>query len=278
MVIGSDGRRVVRFRLPTHLVRYCHLYASLLILVFALLLQYVSSLSSREVRNHYAERLDAARALCAQIDVDGAYASFATIDSALLSIHRSLSSRGLSDICPLMDTRTCVRRNAVGVCTESTYYAQQLLWLDEALRVLPFGYPYRGRVTSEFGHRQHPITGRASVPHEGIDLQGRVGDRVRTTADGVVEFAGYKSGYGQCILIRHRHRLATLYAHLSRIDVRSGERVECGQPIGAIGSTGMSTGPHLHYEVIRSGRPVNPRDYLSLNIKSHEIQKQEQTN
>jgi len=113
------------------------------------------------------------------------------------------------------------------------------------------------RVSSGYGMRFHPISG-ARKAHLGVDYAAPTGTPVRTVADAQVEFAGVQRGYGNVIILRHRNNQTTLYAHLSRIDVRKGQRVSQGDRIGAVGSTGASTGPHLHFEFIEGGEHRDP--------------------
>lgn len=113
------------------------------------------------------------------------------------------------------------------------------------------------RVSSGYGMRFHPVLGRNKV-HLGVDYAAPTGTPVRTIADGVVSFAGWQRGYGNVIEIDHSGKKSTLYAHLSRIDVKEGARVAQGDFIGAVGSTGMSTGPHLHFEFLDNGVHQDP--------------------
>lgn len=117
------------------------------------------------------------------------------------------------------------------------------------------------RISSYYGYRIHPITGRRQF-HDGLDIAAPQGNSVYAYTDGRVVEAGWNGGYGNCILIDHGDGLKTRYAHLSRIYVRVGQRVRTEERIGAIGSTGNSTGPHLHFEVIKNGRTTNPLNYL----------------
>lgn len=118
--------------------------------------------------------------------------------------------------------------------------------------------PADGPVTSGFGYRTHPLL-RYRRMHSGIDIGAPSGSPVYAAADGEVYFASWRGGYGQCIILLHGSGMQTLYGHLSSIHVSSGQRVRRGQRIGAVGSTGLSTGPHLHFELRRNGVPVNPR-------------------
>ncbi|MBX3611172.1 MAG: M23 family metallopeptidase [Hydrogenophaga sp.] len=113
------------------------------------------------------------------------------------------------------------------------------------------------RVSSGYGMRFHPVLGRQRA-HLGVDFAAPTGTPVRTVGDGVIEFAGVQRGYGNVIIVRHRNEQKTVYAHLSRIGVRTGQRVDQGDFIGNVGTTGMSTGPHLHFEFRDHGQHQNP--------------------
>jgi len=113
------------------------------------------------------------------------------------------------------------------------------------------------RVTSGFAMRFHPIlqTWRA---HLGVDYGASTGTPVRSVADGVVEFAGVQNGYGNAVMVRHGGSTTTLYAHLSRINVRNGQRIAQGENVGLVGATGWATGPHLHFEFRVNGVHKDP--------------------
>lgn len=117
--------------------------------------------------------------------------------------------------------------------------------------------PANGPITSGFGYRFHPVL-RYNRLHTGIDIGAPTGSPVFAAAAGEVLFASWRGGYGKCIILLHGDGMSTLYGHLSEISVAAGQGVGRGQRIGAVGSTGLSTGPHLHFEVRRNGVPVNP--------------------
>lgn len=121
-----------------------------------------------------------------------------------------------------------------------------------------------GRVTSPFGYRIHPIHGNTTF-HYGVDLGAAKGTRVSSFARGTVAEAGYSAVYGNYLLLSHPDGFATFYGHLSKVYVKKGSRVDMGEKIAAVGSTGWSTGPHLHFEIRRNGRVLNPFDYLSFS-------------
>lgn len=131
----------------------------------------------------------------------------------------------------------------------------------KVLATLPSRWPVRGGVNSEFGMRASPWTG-ASQFHSGIDIGADLGTPVRAPASGTVVSAGRMGAYGLAVILEHRPDLRTLYGHLSKVHVTAGERVERGAIVGQAGSTGKSSGPHLHYEILVRGRSVNPRAYL----------------
>jgi murein DD-endopeptidase MepM/ murein hydrolase activator NlpD len=135
-----------------------------------------------------------------------------------------------------------------------SYYTPEGKNLQKAFLRSPLEF---SRVSSGFGMRRHPIA-KAWRAHKGVDYAARIGTRVRSVGDGVVEFAGRKGGYGNVVIIRHHGQYKTVYAHLSRISVRRGERVEQNERIGSVGQTGWATGPHLHYEFRVAGQPRNP--------------------
>ena len=130
-----------------------------------------------------------------------------------------------------------------------------------ALDVGRLAWPVSGRVSSRFGWRIHPISGRRKL-HTGLDIAAPTGRPITAAADGTVLVAGNRGGLGLAVDIAHGGGLVTRYAHQSRLAVRAGQRVTRGQVIGYVGSTGMSTGPHLHFEVRVGGAPQDPLPWL----------------
>lgn len=126
-------------------------------------------------------------------------------------------------------------------------------------------------VLSGFGYRIHPVY-KVRKFHEGVDFPARVGTAIQATGDGVVKEAGWHQGYGKCVRISHGYGYETWYAHMSSINVRAGEKVKKGQKIGAVGDTGLSTAPHLHYEVHYKGQPVNPINFCMDGLTPIEYQ------
>ena len=140
--------------------------------------------------------------------------------------------------------------------------------LNRTLALVPYRKPVIGEVefTSGFGVRSDPFLGRPAM-HTGLDFRAATGDPVRATANGKVVSSGWQGGYGRMIEIDHGNGLSTRYGHLSEINVKVGEVVKIGQVIGAVGSTGRSTGPHLHYETRIDGDAVDPQKFLRAGVR-----------
>ncbi len=127
---------------------------------------------------------------------------------------------------------------------------------------LPTVWAHLGKINNEYGFRRNPFGGRSYEFHGGLDIDGERGDAVIAPANGVVTKAGWQGGYGNLIEIDHGNGLMTRYGHLSNIAIQAGDSIQRGQVIGAVGSTGRSTGPHLHYELRLNDKAINPRRLL----------------
>lgn len=148
--------------------------------------------------------------------------------------------------------------------TSDALYAK-IRALEENLRdraSIPSIFPLIGKINNEFGWRNNPFGGGGMENHPGMDIDGDKGDVVISPAEGVVVKTGWQGGYGNMVEISHGNNLTTRYGHLSQIGVEIGQPVTRGQEIGRVGSTGRSTGPHLHYEVRQDDQPIDPRGYL----------------
>jgi murein DD-endopeptidase MepM/ murein hydrolase activator NlpD len=142
--------------------------------------------------------------------------------------------------------------------------ALETLLIDRQLQqaLTPSGWPVNGGwVSSRFGMRADPFNGRMSM-HQGVDIASPLGSFIKAMGDGVITFAGEKTGYGRMVEINHGQGYATRYAHVRETLVRVGDRVAKGQSIAKVGTSGRSTGPHLHFEVVHNGAKVDPLRYL----------------
>lgn len=136
--------------------------------------------------------------------------------------------------------------------------------INESLKAIPTAWPTAAnQITSQFGKRSDPFTRNTSL-HTGIDIAGPSGTPIYAGAEGSVLFAGVDGGYGKSIIIKHSSIYKTRYAHLSKIKVENDEKVKKGQLIGYMGTTGRSTGVHLHYEIYKHGKPIDPYPYMSF--------------
>jgi murein DD-endopeptidase MepM/ murein hydrolase activator NlpD len=145
--------------------------------------------------------------------------------------------------------------------------------LARTLATVPLRQPVTGELdtSSGFGVRIDPFLNRPAM-HTGIDFRGNVGEPVRATASGTVSAAGWSGGYGRMVEVEHANGVATRYGHLSEIDVKVGQPIRIGQVVGRLGSTGRSTGPHLHYETRVDGEAVDPDKFLRAGLKLGAIQ------
>jgi len=131
----------------------------------------------------------------------------------------------------------------------------------------PTIWPVDGKLEGGFGGRRNPFGGPGYEFHTGQDIEAPLGAPVVAGASGKISFVGWQNGYGQLVVVDHGGGLTTRYGHLSHIDVDAGQQVSRGQLVGKVGSTGRSTGPHLHYEVRINEAPVNPLEYLLMSTK-----------
>jgi murein DD-endopeptidase MepM/ murein hydrolase activator NlpD len=146
---------------------------------------------------------------------------------------------------------------------------QELRTYEVALReraMTPSIWPVTGELTDGFGGRRNPFGGYGSEFHTGQDIATLTGTPVAAAANGTVIFAGYQNGYGQLVVIDHGGGLTTRYGHLSKIEATLGQSISRGEVLGRVGSTGRSTGPHLHYEVRINDEPVDPMPYLPASM------------
>ncbi len=143
--------------------------------------------------------------------------------------------------------------------TEITNYIKDQ---RELFRSMPTGWPTPGRITSAFGHRRDPFEQADGEFHHGLDIANSLGTPVKATADGVVQLASWQGGYGRLMVIDHGRGFKTYYGHNSKLMFKPGDRVKRGDVIALMGTSGHSTGYHLHYEVWQNGRVVNPMRFV----------------
>lgn len=148
--------------------------------------------------------------------------------------------------------------------TEENAMEAELVTIEKTSnpKYLPTMWAHMGKINNEFGFRRNPFGGRSYEFHPGLDIGGEKGDVVIAPANGTVTKAGWTGGYGNLIEVDHGNGLMTRYGHLSKLEVQVGDTIERGQEIGLVGSTGRSTGPHLHFEIRLGEKAINPRRFL----------------
>jgi len=195
-----------------------------------------------------------------------AEAGGATADDSLS--FRQIMAKKASEISDKMFRENIAKVDAGSRRTLASF--QEMAWYLANKRTTqqatPSIKPVNGRITSNFGYRFSPFgDGGFGEFHPGLDLSAKADTPIYATADGVVRHAGWAQGYGQAILIDHGFGFSTLYGHAAELRVKEGDTVTRGQRIASVGTTGRSTGPHLHYEVWLNGKPVNPVPYLKVS-------------
>jgi len=244
-------------------------YLAAVIILFVLLITTIFYLFSdkieqRKVTLALSEKMHSMHTSLSQVDTTSVKLKFENIDTQLSAINSFLKSRGIPATAKVPQGGE-VNTDMISTDEMVDFYEKYLKKIVYNVSYTPIGLPFRGSITSDFGHRENPFGGAAVETHKGLDIKGPMGAPVRAMAKGEVIFAGARGGFGNCVILRHGNGFETLYGHLSKIGVRVGMKIQIGQQIGNIGSTGRSTGPHLHYEVRRNGRQINPEPFLTLN-------------
>ncbi|HAP32840.1 MAG TPA: hypothetical protein DCQ14_07305 [Firmicutes bacterium] len=177
-------------------------------------------------------------------------------------ISRILPDRGTNPVLARAEVNiTALQQMLPQRMEEATRIKEEILERQQRSAATPSIWPVHGMVSSEFGRRRSPFTGRREF-HDGIDIVAPPGTPVHGGAGGRVILVTYQRGLGNVIIVEHGYGYRTLYGHLSGFSVSTGDEIEKGQPIGYVGNTGMSTGPHLHYTVFVRGVAVNPREFM----------------
>jgi len=276
IILNKNEQRTQSIQVKTkHLTRLNHyLFSVLAVVVFLLgIIFYLKhqNLKQEQEENQLMAQLTKARGTLpvntSKTDKGVSAQSYIqSIQVKLEQINRYLSKRGLKGF-STKGVGGSGNIDGAKLSDKEIYisYDEYLSRLVSAVGYTPMGYPRISSFTSFFGYRSDPFNPANAEFHPGIDFKGQKGDAVKCTANGEVVFAGWYGGYGNCVRIAHGNDLETLYGHLSRIIVKVGQPVSVGDKVGEIGSTGHSTGTHLHYEVRKNGKPVNPINFLTLN-------------
>jgi murein DD-endopeptidase MepM/ murein hydrolase activator NlpD len=271
---NKEGSQTLQIK-TKHISRIKHYLLSVLAVITALTLSVIylghKNQEQEEEKQHLVAQLIKLKGEAPPANIEEKKTTTAqnyiqSIEAKLQTINDYLRKRGLKGF-----ATKAVGGNgnaeASKLTDEETYslYDEYLNRLVHTVAFTPMGYPRVSSLTSYFGYRSDPFNSASAEFHPGIDFKGNRGDEAKCTATGRVVFAGRYGGYGNCVRIEHANNFETLYGHLSRITVKVGQEVTVGQKIGEVGSTGHSTGNHLHYEVRKNGKAINPIKFLTLN-------------
>lgn len=266
LLINNEGNEPKSYKLPTKLIEKSRLIITgacsalaLIIIASAVLLVSVimQSVKNGELNTQIAQMeqdLQLMDSMQIKNKVDN-------IEKRIYQINNFLQQKGIgidSSVGGEIPDNREINPNIYG------FYEDYTSSLVKEIRNIPLGLPHNGRITSDFGYRRNPYGGSSTEFHSGIDFKGSVGDPVKTTGDGKVILADWKGGFGRTVIVKHDFGYETLYGHMSSLNVMAGQTVRAGDVIGFVGSTGRSTGPHLHYELTRHGNEIDPGDYLHL--------------
>lgn len=263
LFVDTKGKENKVLQVPTNLLLHWKKYFIFINVIIFILLGIIGVFIYQSTSNTYKEKLAKANKIKSLIDLKKVKETFKSIDNSTSKINQFLQKRGIENF-EIPNAGGEENFEITDINEIADYYNAKLKTLENTTKKIPLGVPLKTQITSTFGYRSNPFTGSNTENHPGIDFKGNVGDPVISTAEGIVVFAGAKGGYGNCIMIKHIENIETLYGHLSKINVRVGQNVKIGEIIGEVGSTGRSTGPHLHYEIIKNGEKINPKDYTTL--------------
>ena len=269
LFVNKNPRTLKPIQISSNLLLNWKKYIVGLSLLFISLIGTIVYLISTNIQQHrlhatLSKKLNSMHSLFTEVDTSAVRKKFIKIDEELSTINGFLKARGIPAVFKGPQGGEA-NNDLVSTDEISHFYEGYLSNIIYNISYTPLGYPFRGFITSTFGHRENPFGGACVETHKGLDIKGPVGGAVEAMAKGKVEFAGIRGGFGNCIMLKHGNGYETLYGHLSKILVSVGQQIDIGQQIGNIGSTGRSTGPHLHYEVHLHGQQINPESFLTLN-------------
>ena len=269
LLVNKNQQGIKPIQISTRLILNWKKYVGAIVVLFFTLIAGIGYLANDAIRQiemqaNLSAKINNMHVLFAEVDTVAIREKFNNIDKELIIINKYLETRGVKPV--FKDAHGGIVDNDILSTVEiSTFYEKYLKKISNSLSHIPLGMPFTGKITSSFGHRENPFGGYGVETHRGMDIKGPMGAPVKSMAKGKVVFSGIKGGYGNCIILEHGSGFETLYGHLSKVTVRSGQKIDIGQQIGNIGSTGRSTGPHLHYEVHQNGKRINPISFLTLD-------------
>ncbi len=266
LLIKNDDSEVKSFKVDTHFIthyrRYLYALGSLVILFFMCvlgMLYHISDVNSEN--NGLTGRINNLNKQFEYADSIKLKEKLSDIDNNLSLINTYLQNRGV-----------LITGNAGGEPSmnhESNTGKVQSLEKEtgsilNTIQNMPLGIPYPGPVSSGYGYRKNPFGGFRGEFHPGVDFKGQIGDPIYATGTGIVERCDWYGGYGNAVLIKHSCGLESLFGHMVQVNVIQGQVVNAGDLIGFLGTTGRSTGPHVHYEIRKDGSDIDPVPFLTI--------------
>lgn len=268
LFINKNAQAIKPIQVSDSLLINWKKYLSFITLIFIALIAGIVFLTNNyfqqyKMQQALTNKLSAMHLKMDEVDTTAVRKRFNKIDDQLSTINGFLKARGIKTVTKGPQGGE-VDHELISTTGMGNFYEEYLNGIIHSISYTPLGLPYNGAITSPFGYRENPFSGTDIETHKGLDIQGPHGALVKAMAKGIVAFSGSKGGYGNCIILNHGNGFETLYGHLSKILVKTGEQINIGQQIGKIGSTGRSTGPHLHYEIHKYGQKINPQPFLNL--------------
>ncbi len=268
LFINKNARITKPVQVSSRLIAHWKKYVAAISIIFLALIAVITYLASQnfnQVKEQHvlSQKVYSLKTTFTEVDTNEVRKKFSNIDKELMVINNYLKARGIK---PIFKGPQGGEQDSDIISTDeiTSFYEGYLKKIIYNFSYTPLGFPFLGTITSTFGHRENPFSGEGIETHKGLDIRGPIGSPVKAMAKGEVEFAGLRGGFGNCIMLKHANGFETLYGHLSKILVHVGQQIEIGQQIGNIGSTGRSTGPHLHYEIHLNGEKINPQSFLNL--------------
>jgi murein DD-endopeptidase MepM/ murein hydrolase activator NlpD len=267
LVISYDDNNVKSINVNSHFIKYYKRYIAAFISFFVLFLTGLFALvfyfnGIKIDNNNLSGEISRIQNDVEIIDSLKLVEKLNKINYNLSLIEYYLQSRGFNngDVVPAGN-----EKDKMSMFSKVINYSEQSDVFLKSVYYVPLGLPHEGNISSEYGYRKNPFGGYKGEFHPGIDVKGDLGDNVYATADGIVLRSDWYNGYGNAVVIDHGFGLTTLYGHLTRVNIVPGQQVKAGDIIGFLGSTGRSTGPHVHYEIRKNGDDINPNPFVSLN-------------
>jgi murein DD-endopeptidase MepM/ murein hydrolase activator NlpD len=267
LVISYDDNNVKSINVNTHFVKYYKRYIAAFAAFFALFLTGLFALvfhfnGIRVDNGNLSGEISRIQNDVEIVDSLKLIEKLNKINYNLSLIENYLELRGINNGDVLQVSNN---ENKTSMFSKVINYSEQSDLFLKSVYYVPLGLPHEGNISSEYGYRKNPFGGNNGEFHPGIDLKGELGDNIYATAGGIILRSDYYGGYGNAVVIDHGFGLTTLYGHMTRVNVVPGQLVKAGDIIGFLGSTGRSTGPHVHYEIRKYGDDIDPNPFISIN-------------